>query len=370
LQNIVLNGKEFTTDFLRQYGESILNSGLTDYEIKTLQFCRQWLAGQETFQVETSGSTGKAKLIEIKREQMIASARLTGDALQLKKNDKVLLCLSAEHIAGMMMLVRSFVLEMHITIINPVSDPLAGFSAKEHFDFISLVPLQLYEIFKNSRKKLAILNKMKAILVGGAPVNPELEKKIQLIKAPVFSTYGMTETVSHIALKRLNGKEKSEYFKVLKGVEINTDNRNCLTIRSAVTNCEPLVTNDLVEIISNDTFKWLGRIDNVINSGGFKVQIEKVEQALEQVLAQMLKSESNSCFIGSVPDEKFGRRIIAVIEGPPFTQNKQKQMLVLLEQYLKKHEMPRQFHFTAKINRTKTGKIDRLATLKLISPSF
>ncbi len=366
MQSIVINGKEFTSDFLLEYGESILNSGLTVYERKTLEFCRQWLSGQKVFEVHTSGSSGKPKLITIKREQMIASAHLTGDVFKLEKNDRVLACLSTEHIAGMMMLVRSFVLDMHLTIINPVANPLENFPADAVFDFTALVPLQLYEIFNKAKKKLAVLNRMKAVIVGGAPVNTELEKKIQLIKAPVYSTYGMTETVTHIALKRLNGKEKTDYFKTLKGVEIDTDNRNCLIIKSAVTDGKVLVTNDLVEINAKDSFRLLGRIDNVINTGGFKVQIEKVEKALEQVLSQIQKGKPAKSFISSVPDEKFGREIIAVIEGAPFTAKKQNQLMQGLGSYLKKHEMPRTIHFIPKIIVTAIDKIDRQATLKLI----
>jgi O-succinylbenzoic acid--CoA ligase len=366
LQRLILNGKEFTTDFLLQYGESLINSDLSTYEIKTLQFCRQWLEGQETFQVETSGSTGKAKLIGIRRNQMIASARLSGEVLGLRKNDQALVCLSTEYIAGIMMLVRGFVLGMDLTIINPAANPLEQFSQDEHFDFTALVPLQLYEIFSKAKKKLAVLNRMKAIIVGGAPVNFTLEKKIQLIKAPVYSTYGMTETASHIALKRLNGKEKTDYYKVLPGTEISTDNRNCLTIKSAVTNGETLVTNDLAEIISPEAFKWLGRIDNVINSGGFKVQTEKVERALEQAFSQIQRGEPPKNFISPLPDEKYHQIIIAVIEAKPLAAKKQQELLTVLGTLLKKHEIPKQFHFINKIILTATGKIDRRATLKSI----
>ena len=364
MPRILINGKEFTTDFLVNYAGNILNSGLSSYETKTLEFCSQWLTGKPSFSVETSGSTGQPKLIEISREQMTASARLTGNALGLEKNDKALVCLSTNHIAGMMMLVRSFVLELDLTIINPVANPLVDFPDDTVFDFTAMVPLQLFEILKNTPKKIKILNKMKGILVGGAPVNPVLEKKLQTVKAPVFATYGMTETVSHIALKRLNGKEKTDYFTTFTGVKIETDKRQCLTINSLVTVNKTLVTNDRVEILSANTFRWLGRIDNIINSGGFKVQVEKVESALEQALFTIDNSENYKCFVSSVEDEKFGRIIIAVIEALPFSQKKQNQLAEKLGSLLKKYEIPKKIYFINKIILTPTAKIDRRATLE------
>ena len=182
----------------------------TPYEADALAFCRAWLSGQTEFTLHTSGSTGTPKPIRLTRAQMRASAHLTGQTLGLRAGDVALVCLNIRYVAGVMMLVRGLELGLPMTIIEPAGNPLAGFDpANVRFDFTALVPLQLQHILDDTPEKLAILNRMKAILVGGAVVSPALEQALQVITAPIFSTYGMTETVSHIALRRLNGPERA-----------------------------------------------------------------------------------------------------------------------------------------------------------------
>jgi O-succinylbenzoic acid--CoA ligase len=390
-RHLILNNKEISFDFIKET-EFFDTKLFNEYEIKVLNFCHSWLTGQNRFTVKTSGSTGTPKEITLSRKQMVFSARLTGETFELKPKDKALVCLSVETIAGMMMLVRGFVLELELYIIEPIANPLKHFEEDINFAFTALVPLQLYEILKGNNKditeqsnhlkygtvatvpynenyfklnpKLTILEKMKAVIVGGAPLNLELEEKLQSLKVPFYSTYGMTETVTHIAIKKLNGKNKSAFFQPLRGVKIAKDPRGCLTIQAEVTNQEIIVTNDLVEINKDKTFEIIGRIDNVINTGGFKVSAEKIEKIIE--LALKKEELSRTFFVTSIADEKFGELIIAIFEGKEFEEKTKNNLANILEENLKKHEIPKHFYFIDKILRTKSDKVDKIATKKLI----
>lgn len=339
---------------------------LSPYERDVLQFCRQWLSGQQTFSLTTSGSTGQPKRIILHREQMKNSARLTGEILGLQAGDKALVCLSVNYIAGMMMLVRGFELGLDLSVVTPAGNPLRGFSTGTHFDFSAFVPLQLQQILAASHHQHSILNGMKAILIGGAPVNMGLKEQLQAVTAPIYHTYGMTETATHIALKRLNGAEASEYFIPLPGVEISLDQRGCMTIKAAVTKGQTLYTNDLAELNPDGSFKWLGRIDNVINSGGVKVRVEKVEAALENLLCtwQQGRLAGRRFIICPLPHPRLGQTVVAVIEGHPFSAAEQAQIQSKLRETLTRYEVPRAFYFLPALPETPTGKIDRMACLK------
>jgi O-succinylbenzoic acid--CoA ligase len=373
MNTLVLNNASYA---VQQLADAAAHAPLSPYERRVVQFAQQWLAGQETFTVQTSGSTGTPKAILLTRTQMVASARLTGKAVGLQPGDRALVCVSVEYIAGMMMLVRGFELGLHLTIIDPVSQPLARFSPSTRFDFTAMIPLQLQETLQGPAQQQAILNGMKAILIGGAPVSQIVEHRLQRITAPIYHTYGMTETVSHIALKRLNGPQRSDCYVPFDDVRLGQDARGCLTITSVLSQGQMLYTNDLVELLPNGTFRWLGRIDNVINSGGFKVQIEKVETAIEAWLA----SYKDGCyaerrfFVGALPDDRLGQTVIAVIEGEPFGSGHTMSPEITgtirhaLQQSLSPYEIPRQWYFLPQLLETPTGKIDRLATIQRLAP--
>jgi O-succinylbenzoic acid--CoA ligase len=306
---------------------------------------------------------------------MVASAHLTGRAVGLQPGDRALVCVSAAYIAGLMMLVRGFELELHLTIVDPVNRPLAPFSPTTRFDFTAMVPLQLQETLQGVPHERAILNGMKAILIGGAPVSQTLEDQLQSITAPIYHTYGMTETVSHIALKRLNGPQRSACYVPFDGVHLAQDERGCLTITSVLTRGETLQTNDLVELYADGSFRWLGRVDNVINSGGVKVQIEKVETALETWLARYHDGcyAARRFFVAALPDSRLGQRVVAVIEGEPFgggTALSAEMIAIIrhtLQQSLSPYEIPRQWYFLPRFLETPTGKIDRLANVQRLA---
>ena len=368
MKDLLLNGRQFSRQQLLAFSAGDY-ADLSDYEDRLLLFCHQWLTGQETFTLHTSGSTGSPKPITLSREQMALSARLTGQALALTAGDHALVCLSTDYIAGRMMLVRGFELGLRLSVIDPASNPLLGFEDDAAFDFTALVPLQLQEILSKTPQKISILNQMKAILIGGAPVSIALLAQLQPVTAPIYHTYGMTETVTHIALRQLNGPQASDYFVPFEGVKLALDERGCLSITAALTRGEMLRTNDLVDLQPDGRFKWLGRIDNVINSGGVKVQVEKVERVLEEFLYHYRGGlyASRRFFVGPLDHPRFGQAVVAVIESAPpenDTAALKTGLREALAQSLNKYEVPREIYFMPVFAETPTGKIDRRATLE------
>ena len=328
----------------------------SEYEQKVFDFCRKWLSGQQEFVLKTSGSTGEPKPIILTRFQMKASAKLTGKTFGLQPNDKALVCLNVEYIAGIMMLVRGMVLDLELIIVEPSSNPLENLE-DERFDFAAFVPLQLQKILEN-QNQIKILNKMKAIIVGGAAVNEVLEETIQQLIVPVYSTYGMTETVSHIAIRRLNGINKSNNFTVLEGVKIGIDERNCLNIVADASNNELVQTNDIVEVINENEFRLMGRFDNIINSGGVKIQLEKVEKTFEKYITD------KRFFAFGINDLTLGQKLILVVETEDLDSE---NVLAKASESLSKYEIPKQIFTIKNFSETPTGKIDKKATIKRLN---
>lgn len=344
----------------------------TDYEADALHFCRAWQDGQQTFVLHTSGSTGTPKPIQLTRAQMRASAHLTGQMLHLQPGDKALVCLNIRYVAGIMMLVRGLELGMPMTIMEPAGNPLASFDpATDRFAFTALVPLQLQTILAQDISKVPLLNGMKAILVGGAATSPALEQALQRIDAPVFATYGMTETVSHIALRRLNGPQASERFTALPGVELGVDERGCLHITSAATNFERVQTNDVVSLANNQngkpaTFRLLGRADRIINSGGVKIQPEQVELIIQKTLVNNGVQPGPRLFVTGLPDERLGQRIALLIENYPLSDLLWQRVQEAVRESLGPYAVPKTVRVAAHFAETNTGKVDQRATVAQI----
>ena len=369
MTGLILNGRNFSRDWIVGHFKNLDAETFSEYDKMILTFCGEWLSGAKQFKVYTSGSTGEPKPISLTHEQMMLSARMTGEALSLKSGDRALVCLSPQHIAGLMMLVRGFVLELDLTIVEASSDPFESFDLKKvpPFDFTALVPLQVQAILSNPEHTV-FLNKMKAVLVGGAPIAISLQKQIQKMEAPIFQTFGMTETVSHFALRRLSGPDASERYQALPGVEIGQDERGCLTIQSALTNHHTIATNDVVEMTSEKTFIWRGRIDNVINSGGVKVPAERVEAAIGQALYEM-NVELREFFVVGMADERYHEIVVVVFTGKPFPAETEKILKELLAKRLKMYELSKRILYMDSVVRTRSGKIDRRASLAKFSGS-
>ncbi len=358
--SLLLNGREFRYADIQQY-PATTPADLNGYEARVLDFVRQWLNGAQEFMLPTSGSTGPPQLVEFRRGQLEASARRTGDYFDLGPGERLLVCLNCEYVGGLMMLVRGLERRMHLTIVEPQADPLALVPPAADFTFAAFVPLQMRAMLAAGHA--ARLNQLRAILVGGAPVEHRLAQQIEALTVPVYLTYGMTETASHIALRRLNGPEAGPAYRVLPGIVVGQDARGCLTVRADVTNEELVTTNDHVSLAPDGrTFEWLGRVDFVINSGGVKVPAEKVEQVLEVALVEL--ELNRRAFVAGLPDERLGQRVTALLEGEPLPAAQLQQLRTLLEQRLSQYEVPREFIFVPEFQTTASGKLDRGATLR------
>ncbi|MEM1135678.1 MAG: AMP-binding protein [Bacteroidota bacterium] len=338
---------------------------LNNYDYSTLIFCKKWLTGSNFFNLNTSGSTGRPKKINLKRVQLSNSAKLTIEFLRLNSSDHFLICLNTQMVAGMMMLVRAMKAKAAATIVSPQSNPFETLKQNTTCNFTALVPLQLEAILSSKEEKdRVILNKMKAVLIGGGPLHKDLQKQIETLVCPVYHTYGMTETVSHIALKKLNGKNKSNYYQTLPGIEIKTNKNDCLMIKAAVTEDQWLTTNDRVSIERQHSFKWLGRIDFVINSGGIKVQAEALEEKISMIFKEI--GVLNRFFITGLPDKILGEMVCLVIESKVMDNETIEKLKIKLKATVQKYEIPRKFFFVENFTITNSGKINRPAVIKTL----
>ena len=346
VKSLSLNNKKISYEEIKKG----IIVGNTPFEQSTLAFCRQWLNGQAAFSLKTSGSTGEPKGIMVSRTQMILSARQTIDHFNLSPDDTVLVCLNTAYIAGIMMLVRALESEANIIALEPSGNPMQDII--QQIDFIAVVPLQLQQILDNAVTRNQLEN-CRAVIVGGAVVSVSLAKLITDSAANIYATFGMTETLTHFALKQLNPNQE-EHFSTFNGVIIGQDSRGCLTVASPVTEQKTLVTNDLVEILSPNTFKWRGRIDNVINSGGVKLQIEDLERKIEHVFHEI--GITNRFFIGAGPDEILGEKVVLLVES-----NKAIESLSGIDwsEYMEKYEKPKEILYGSQFQETPTGKINR-----------
>lgn len=332
-----LNGISFTSvDEILSYTKTFSDD--------IYQFLNNWFSADESISVTTSGSTGTPKLIQLKKEFVVNSAIATGNYFNLKHNTTALLCLPTAYIAGKLMLIRALVLGWHLDIVEANSNPLEN--VEKNYDFTAMVPLQL----ENSIAKIKLIKKL---IVGGGVVNKELENKLQKVSTAVFATYGMTETITHIAVKKLNKiKVYPNFYKTLPNVHIYIDARNCLVINAPKVTDSLIFTNDVVQLISNVNFDWLGRFDNVINSGAIKLHPEKIEEKLSKIITTRF-------FVAGISDAILGEKLILVVEG-------NQQNINFKNSNLTKFENPKEIYFLEKFIETDTKKIQRKKTLDLL----
>lgn len=325
----------------------------SDFELDTLTFIKKWFSGQKYFSLKTSGSTGKPKTLHFTREQLIKSAKRTLTTFNLKTGDKVLACLNPKYVAGMMMLIRALEGNLSLIIQSPGSNPLADFSSNQSMDFASFSPNQIDHILKESPDKLASI---KIVLIGGAGLHTELEKKLITINSEIYHSYAMTETLTHTALRKISGHEKTDIFHALEGVTFEIDNRSCLIIHDGLLGVKRLITNDIVELIDDSTFILKGRYDNVINTGGIKIQIEEVEQNIRSVFSNM-EIENSFCLIAQ-SDPSLTNMMVMLMENNP-KQIANHTLINKIKEKLPKYHAPKKIILVPKIYLTATGKIDR-----------
>ncbi|HEX8547137.1 MAG TPA: AMP-binding protein [Cytophagaceae bacterium] len=355
---VSINGKSLSFEDL-----ALHNFIATDlYERNTLAFCSDWLQGKKGFfQIQTSGSTGEPKIIDIEREKMSLSAFMTSKTLHLKPNIDVLVCLNTNYIGGLMMLVRCLENKMNAFVVHPTTD-LAATLDKNKFQFAAFVPLQIEKLLEDRDRGLNRLQSIDTIIIGGAPMNQELETKLAVLPNNIYQTFGMTETVSHVALKKVEGRNST--YTALQGVKFSTNQFGCLVVSSGLTDGRPLVTNDIVELISEKEFIWVGRRDNIINSGGIKVSPEKIEEIIAKAFSSFQLSPN--FFIYGIPDDRFGEIIALAIEGEPLPKKVETDLLEKIKDDSEKYLFPKLIRYAAKFIYTSTGKIDRLRTKKLL----
>ncbi|MBF0695599.1 MAG: AMP-binding protein [Flavobacterium sp.] len=335
--NFKLNGFHLDRDDMCRLAYSFIKEG-EDFERSVGDFLLDWFDHRDHLELTTSGTTGAPKTIRINKQAMVNSAVATGRFFDLVSGNRILHCLPTKYIAGKMMFVRGFILGLDMDFVAPTSNPLE--KNDEKYDFAGMVPLQA----KNSLDKL---DSIKKLIIGGMKIHQTLEEELLKLPTEVYETYGMTETITHIAAKRVG----ENAFTVLPNVTISYDDRNCLVIHAPAISDDVITTNDLVELVNENQFVFLGRVDNVINSGGIKLIPEKIEEKLGGKI-------DRTYFISSLPDDTLGEKVILVVEGEPFEIDQE------AFKSLDKYEKPRQVIFVPTIKVTATGKIMRSETLE------
>ena len=341
-----LNGLQYSATELLEFAKDLENKG-SHYEINIGKFLQQWLDENETVTVKTSGSTGKPKDIELFKFRMVNSAKATGIFFKLGENTSALLCLPSNYIAGKMMLVRAMVLGWDLHIVAPQKDALTQYD--NDYDFVAMVPYQV-------EHSLNALHKVHKLIIGGGAISKELNNKLQNVDVEAFATYGMTETITHIAVRRINGLAESADYTALPNVKFTRDERGCLVINAQDISEETIITNDVVNLISPTSFEWLGRIDNVINSGGIKIYPEQIEEKLSSFIEVPF-------IITSEKDEQLGERMILIFEnnGAHNTPNFSEAFSTLTT-----YERPKKIYTFSKFPFTETGKIMRTEVIETL----
>ena len=303
------------------------------------EFIAEWYSESEYVHVQTSGSTGAPKPMLVEKQRMLNSARITCDFLGLHEGDTALLCMSLDYIAGKMMVVRALERHLKLIAVPPSGHPLS--TTQEAIDFAAMVPMQVYNSTQVP-EECDRLKRIRHLIIGGGAIDDALAAELKNFPNAVWSTYGMTETLSHIALRRLSGPESSDWYTPFPSVKVCLSDEGCLVIAAPEVCSESLVTNDIAEI-SPQGFRILGRKDNVICSGGIKIQIEQVERQLHPHLQVPF-------LITKRPDAKFGEIVVLLTEGAV------DEARIVCERILPKYYHPRAYLHVDRIPLTETGK--------------
>ena len=320
------------------------------------EFLEEWNNPSPYVHVQTSGSTGAPKPMLVEKQRMLNSARITCDFLGLREGDTALLCMSLDYIAGKMMVVRSIERGLKLISVEPSGHPLA--TVHSPLSFAAMVPMQVYNTLQVA-EECERLKQIRHLIIGGGAIDDALAAALKTFPNHVWSTYGMTETLSHIALRRLNGPEASEWYTPFPSVKVSLNEDSCLVIDAPLVCPSRLVTNDIAELSSgtvpNMKFRILGRKDNVICSGGIKIQIETVERQLRPHLQAPF-------LITKRPDAKFGEVVVLLTEG---TVPEAKEVCLRI---LPKYHQPRVYLHVDQIPLTATGKPARQQAEQLARP--
>ncbi|MBR5957065.1 MAG: AMP-binding protein [Salinivirgaceae bacterium] len=313
-------------------------------------FLKEWNNSADMVAVHTSGSTSTPKTLMVEKRRMLASARMTCDFLNLKAGDSALLCMSLDYIGAKMMVVRAIERDLRLIEVEPTGHPLANVT--DTIDFAAMVPLQVYNSLQVPDERKKLMN-IKNLIIGGGAIDSALQSELNGFPNAVWSTYGMTETLSHIALRRLNGPLASEWYTPLNGVSVGLSANGCLTIDAPLLSDSTLITNDIAELNREGGFRIIGRADNVINSGGVKIQIEEVERNLHDY-------GIDNVAVSYCADAKFGQAVVFVT-----THNATDEALCQAISQLPKYWQPKRIITVDAIPMAGNGKIARKEVQKI-----
>ena len=356
-EHIILKGeKTSVAEFLENSPKSALKN-----------FLSEWYSPKSFIEVITSGSTGTPKIIQLEKEFVATSAQRTIQFFQLKEGDRVLHCLPIKFIAGKLMVIRALIGELDLHIVEPETD--FSFLQTEKFKFAAMVPAQVSKILQSESQSGSWFKNLEYLIIGGSAIPFELEKQLQNVSTACYSSYAMTETATHIALRKLNGSDSSEFYHCFEDILVQLSENGCLKIFMPGLAKHPLQTNDLAELKNEKTFLILGRSDNVIISGGIKYSPEQIEKKLEPFI-------DIPFLISSLPHESLGEQIVLVLESLLLTPPKEgsfslyninniedseivNQLKSICNRHLKKYEQPRQIIFIQHFPLTSNHKINR-----------
>lgn len=364
-QSLLLEGERYTVvnlHLLKAKTNEVANGEEDSSKRMLYNFLQEWFSESPLMTVRTSGSTGQPKKMQVSKDKMMQSARLTCEFLGLQAGDSALLCMNLRYIGAMMVVVRSLVAGLNL-IMRPASGhPLAGIS--EPLKFAAMVPLQVYNTLQNPSEKHQLMQ-TEILIIGGGAIDEALEAELKSLPIAVYSTYGMTETLSHIALRRLNGTSASEHYYPFSSVNLSLSPENTLVIDAPLICDETLQTNDIARIYPDGSFTILGRKDNVINSGGIKMQAEELEKILRPYIPVRF-------VITSVPDPRLGQAVTLLIEesterkeldgkelGNKDSELNEKDIEEKLQEILEPYYRPQYILKTRHIPQTENGKVNR-----------
>lgn len=341
-----LNGVHYAFEDLFEIAYSFVKEG-TPHEKGIGDFLLDWIHPSPEIVLKSSGSTGAPKQMVFQKQAMVHSALATGDFFGVKVGDTALHCLNTDFIAGKMMLVRAMILGLSLDLFPPEGNVLCA--THKGYDFVAMVPLQVQQSFNE-------LHRVKTLIIGGAPMPSDLRRSVEESHNGAYETYGMTETLTHIAARKI--QDGVDVFTVLPGITVAQDDNECLSIVAPYLSKTPIQTNDLVDLISEREFYLRGRIDNVINSGGVKLIPEVIESKLSSIIDVPF-------FISSQPDTRLGEALILLLEGAVETDQISKR----IEDFdgLTNYEKPKMTFSLAAFVYTENGKIQRSATRALLN---
>jgi O-succinylbenzoic acid--CoA ligase len=303
-----------------------------------------------SFVFKTSGTTGAPKEFSFSRQQVETAIQSTVAYLELMpRQEHILLCLDPNFIAGAMMLLRAKYLDCAITVCKASNNLWQSIAINHPYTFASFVPPQLVDASFDDQK----FARIHQVLIGGMSLDERLRSKVVGKGNQVFLSYGMTETLSHIALKNLN---KPQHYQLIGGNKIAVTPQNTLVITTPFLS-HSVITNDVAEVFNDGSFNVLGRSDFVINSGAYKVNPESIEATIKEHAGDFIEAAGNTIIIG-VPDKVLGEKVWLLSERK-ITNESFDQLLEILSKYLHKYQLPKGFDFYGPFEQTVNGKVSR-----------